>query len=840
MAWSFDGTGAMAVWTMDPLSSAPTALDVRAAISMPDWTPSTAMTLVSQSYMELETGGWASGTGLFAFGIDGSGAGQYLDGTGTLWVYLPNPSGSPYSYGSGSAVPASANDVYCVRFTFSDTANEVKFFYKASSAGNAETDMAADTGWTQLGSTDTHSQSLQASVNPIAVGFDPWGFGYDFNGTFYGASVATTIDGDPVIQALSSEAGSSTTWAAGTGEHWYSADHPLPVIAADLSTNADPWTDATWVNLDSYITAISTDRRASLRQPGQVSAGTATVTVRNETRAFDPAYTAGPFGTWTPGRRLRVRMVHAGTMYGLFEGYVGNIRQTYTADSPHMSFAELDCIDGWGDLHQRDLTDWLYSALDTLNPSYWWRLGEPGKIQRDIVAGADATAAQDIPVVQNPVSARFNPLDQNVDHAVVVLPTGSYFESQNGGYNLFAGISFADGTSQSVSLWFQTSSIPSGSDVEVLYEANGVFRLGISSTGLSFWNGSEVALSSAVYDGSPHNVTITQSGTSLIFYLDGQRRATHTGGMNTRLLLTGTTYIGCPGLVADGVDFKGTMWDVAGWTSTVLSAANVTSIWEAGSGYDGDTSDERIGRILDAVGWPAGWRTLATGKAVCAGQPVMAQASEMLRQVAASEGGLLFVDRDGWVRFRNRYWASEETTGSTSQATFSDDGAAGAVPYQAGGVDWDVEQWLLNNVIVSGAYGSQGKRTDTTVSIKRSLTVSTLLRDNDACARLAGKIIRHRSSALSAVNPWTCRPQGDEWPTLLGLELGDRITFEVSPPGGVGSQVVTPLAVSRISHRISSGAKDWTVTFEGDPVDPTTYLVLGTGTLGAAGGYVLG
>ncbi len=52
--------------------------------------------------------------------------------------------------------------------------------------------------------------------------------------------------------------------------------------------------------------------------------------------------------------------------------------------------------------------------------------------------------------------------------------------------------------------------------------------------------------------------------------------------------------------------------------------------------------------------------------------------------------------------------------------------------------------------------------------------------------------------------------------------------------------MVTPLSVSRISHQIRSGGLDWTVTFEGDPVDPTSYFVLGDSTLGAAGGYVLG
>jgi hypothetical protein len=835
MAWIFDGSGGDAVWTTNPFDGAPTALDVRAAVACTDWTPATAMTVVSQSlYLNDGTGGMLAG-GLFAFGIDGSGGGALTGGSGDLWVYLPVWPTSQYFYGSGSAVPASPGDVYCIRFTFSDSANDVKFWYKATTAGNAETDMAAHTGWTQLGSTDTHSYSLTASGDILLLGKDVWSPDtYHFDGTIYAASAATTIGGSALASAESSEAGTAGTWVSSTGETWYTEDYTgPPPILADIST-ADRWSiSPTWVSVMDLVRSASIRRQATLRQPGSVTAGTAALVVKNADRAFDPAYTSGPFGTWTPGRRIRVRCVHAGVTYGLLEGYIANIRQSYDAGSPRYSDAELEVIDGWGDLNQQDVTDWLYTAIDGLSPDFWWRLGEPGKIQTEVVAGANATSPVSL-LSQN--SASSDEQDQNYQ-LVGVRPTVSYFPTQNGGWAMVAQPSFTDVDDQTVSVWIRTTTLPSGADVATIYDS-AIARLGIASTGLSIWyDGAEIPLNAGVADGNPHHIALVCANGALTVYIDGVRRADDPGGANARLLYAGgPIYIASTGEVANGVDYQGDMWDLAVWTDVALSAANVLAIYNAGTGYVGDRSDARIGRILDAAGWPTGWRSLATGKATCGGQVIVGQASEMLRQVAATEYGLLFIDRDGSLRFRNRFWTAEETTGTTSQATFSDDGAG--ISYQAGGLDWDVEQWFLNNAVVTGVGGASAKRSDTSAAIRRSLNVSTLLQSSADCSALAGKIVRHRSDALTSLRPWVCRPQDTEWATVLALELGDRVTVEITPQG-VGSQMQLAVAVSGISHDINPG-RDWRVTFDGDPIDPTSYLILGTGTLGVAGGYVLG
>lgn len=631
-----------------------------------------------------------------------------------------------------------------------------------------------------------------------------------------------------------------------------------PVVTVEISTDP-PWdTTPTWVDISDRVTAITTRRQASLRQLGQVTAGTADVTVDNTDRAFDPAYTAGPLGTWAPGRRIRIRATHSSTTYGIFDGFIANLPQSYSIDSPRYQEITIPCIDGWADLSQQDLPDPLEAAIDALNPDFWWRLGTPGKIQPATTGGTEMVAGRLIPskwILESGQNAGW--WDQGL-WGPMPWPRVSDFQDQNaGGPEMYARPTFTDGSTQSLSLWFSTTAPATTNQTRILWESGGLetlayepARLGIDddgrlvyrnhnpSTSLSAIDG---PLGPVVTDGKLHHVVVVQNGTTgVTVYLDGQVVASWGSTTAARLFLTGQVCrLGSRGdsAIYGGEDFQGTISDVAVWTSTALTAANVASVYEAGIGWDGDLSDDRLGRVLDAVGWPAAWRTFAVGKAVLGGQMIAGQAGELIRQIAASEGGLVFIDRDGYVRFRNRYWTSEETTAKTSQATFSDDGAGGAIDWRDGGFDWDVELWLLNNVTVAGVNNSWAKATDTTVPTRRHASVSTLLRTDDACSSLARKIVRHRRNALHVARPWAGRPQNTEWPTVLALELGDRVTFEVTPQG-VGSQVAKEMTVSTIRHDIRSGGFDWTVSLEGDPIDPTSYFVLGTSTLN--GTHVLG
>ncbi|WP_405149427.1 hypothetical protein OG589_14485 [Sphaerisporangium sp. NBC_01403] len=99
----------------------------------------------------------------------------------------------------------------------------------------------------------------------------------------------------------------------------------LPVITIEVMFNGVSWTDVTsWGKH-----GIST-RRGSSRVESPIiryEAGTATVTLNNSDRRFDPTNLAGPYvgsgkSQVTPMRPIRIRATWASTTYDIFRGFV--------------------------------------------------------------------------------------------------------------------------------------------------------------------------------------------------------------------------------------------------------------------------------------------------------------------------------------------------------------------------------------------------------------------------------------------------------------------------------------------------------------------------------------
>src|SRR5690606_8686861 len=109
--------------------------------------------------------------------------------------------------------------------------------------------------------------------------------------------------------------------------------------------------------------------------------------------------------------------------------------------------------------------------------------------------------------------------------------------------------------------------------------------------------------------------------------------------------------------------------DDLGTTRIAAHAAAFLAPW------DGDTSGERIGRLLDVAGWPSDLRDLATGYSIIGPATLGDDALPLLKRVEKAEQGRLSISRDGKVTFLDRYYHVTVTEGTTVQATFSDDGS---------------------------------------------------------------------------------------------------------------------------------------------------------------------
>ena len=209
-----------------------------------------------------------------------------------------------------------------------------------------------------------------------------------------------------------------------------------------------------------------------------------------------------------------------------------------------------------------------------------------------------------------------------------------------------------------------------------------------------------------------------------------------------------------------------------------------------------------------------------------------------LRLVEQSERGLVFFDAAGNFRFISR----ETLWTAASVATFSDDGAAGALVYDGAQRSSTVDS-IRNIVTANWADGSVTKRDASSITAfgpqLEALSVPTIASQEPA-SDLAAFVLRTKKDPATLVDRLTAplrRPNGDnEAELLLGLEIGDLVTWERTP-GGVGSQVVKTLLVQGIEHRI--GLDQWTVGLYLSSA-PTSavdapYLTLGDATFGKIG-----
>lgn len=226
---------------------------------------------------------------------------------------------------------------------------------------------------------------------------------------------------------------------------------------------------------------------------------------------------------------------------------------------------------------------------------------------------------------------------------------------------------------------------------------------------------------------------------------------------------------------------------------------------EISAAHDGDTSGQRIGRVLDLdeVGFPAGIRDIDGGLSTFGATTLGENALQYLQRAAASEGGALFISRDGNLTFRQRDHVA------TNRLTLSDDGDAGAIEYEALDQTFGVDT-VKNRIRLAGTTGNIQSATDedsqAAYKIVRTLErLDQMNSDDDEVQRQADFLLQrfHRPEkrfrrATVEANLQTEARQAE----LAQLDLFDRIVVERTPPGG-GDQIVQGAVVEGLTWRLS-------------------------------------
>jgi len=258
--------------------------------------------------------------------------------------------------------------------------------------------------------------------------------------------------------------------------------------------------------------------------------------------------------------------------------------------------------------------------------------------------------------------------------------------------------------------------------------------------------------------------------------------------------------------------------------SDALSRLALAEFPAAGLAVGEEDSGQRVSDVIasNTDFWDAG-TDIATGDSTLAAGTATGNVVQYLNTVARSEGGVLFVGRDGDLVFRNRLFAVTE-----SPVVLSDDGAD--VAYE--GLVRQTSGESLRTVAFGERNGTRRERESTLGLLRfgfRALDLGELLllTDDDVDERLDFELAL-RSVPNPTVREVRVSQERAQATSVLGLELGDPIEVEFTPPGV--SAITEEGIVLNLRHDFTVGA-GWRTTIGMRPAELSGFLILGSGRL---------
>lgn len=609
----------------------------------------------------------------------------------------------------------------------------------------------------------------------------------------------------------------------------------MPTTTLEVAFTTDPGATPTWTDVTAYLKNFKVHRgrpdEKAAYSPGQVE-----IVLANEDRRFDSQYAAGPYyPNVVPMRRIRIRAVYSAVTYDIFNGYVTNWQQQYSP--PQDAECVLEATDAFKVLANTTLLSSAYAEeVDTDSPTLWFRLGDTAaaNVAVDQIAGVRQLSPLGSP------SFGASSLAINDPDGAVAFPTGNdglqgvfpegtfpfttagtieflYRKNSGSGNDQLMAIAALGSTISGVQS--DTSGTAGGANFQLLNNAGGTFTVGTAG-GL-------------INDLATHHIMLTwAAGSPIKIYVDGVDRTAaavnFTGSManTTDKWIAFLNRVDYPPIVVTGG--VGTYDELAVYTSQV-SAARATAHYNAGiTAWRGDRSGARIGRILDAVGWPAADRSIDTGLAVLQSATLGTTVLDALQRIEETEQGRLFVTADGKVRFIARD-SMLKTPYTTSQATFGDSGSElefGDLTYD------DSDNSIVNEAQVSRNNGVVQIVRDTTSQtryLRRTLVLSGLEHQDDSTSRdLANWVVQHYKDPFRRATGLRLEPSaGNEathFPQVLGRELADRVTVKRIPQN-LGAAINQDVNIEGIGHTVS--ADQWVTTWDLSPAEAQVYWILG-------------
>jgi len=606
-----------------------------------------------------------------------------------------------------------------------------------------------------------------------------------------------------------------------------------PTVVVEFAFGSAPFATPSWTAADDdglTVESIEIERGRS-SEFDDFPAGKCSVVFKDSNRILDPSNTSGPYyGDLLPRVPMRVVATVGVTDYVRFYGFVdgwplqnargmATVRITATDASKILSGVILPSV---------------YSTVVVADaPVGYWRLGATtGEVAADSSGNANDGTYQGI-------------LERGAGAVVPYSTDGSMKSVANDtGFVLLPETARVDTKPITVEMWVQTDTrrplepfaarktLYIQPQYELSREGFGVYLGGDSATDQFIsilyvgpvYN-TEITYAIDVNDGAPHFVTVIVQDAGFVGFplvlVDGAVAPVRATASPAGIAANLTPYPFIGGGTSDP-EWVGRQDEVALYDYEP-TLAQIEERYQAGiAPWDGDSTGDRITRILDLIGWPAGLRSIDNGEfSVGPAQIEGRTAWDYLRSVAESEQGRLFFAADGTLTFHERGRYFTEATETTSQFTFSDDGAGDGLH---AGLNFTLDdRWIINGATVAREGGETQTAVDATSQttygpIEKSMSGLVLQHDRNARQLAEYLVFRYKDPQVRAEG-WSLQPEldGADWDDIFGLEIGHLVTLECTPIN-VGSQIVMAQHLERIHDAITPSS--WTVEFNGSPQDP--------------------
>lgn len=586
---------------------------------------------------------------------------------------------------------------------------------------------------------------------------------------------------------------------------------PIPKI--EIETFAGIWLD-----YSQWFRSAKT-KRGRRRAIDKVNAGTMIASFANEARTFDPEHA----GTLVrPGQRIRLTADYLGFNWPIWAGTVDRITQAY--EPPRKATAVLECSDALATLDRTRLESTYEASMKPIVKRVWYRFGEglgaaqavdrSGNERHGFYGGTPALETAPLMFVTDDTAVKFS-TGVNADY--VVMPAGTTPTTLPFSINFLINMP-----------------VPAAAFTPIMYS-------GRYPDGLTVWmdnlgrinvrqmqGGVTVAYSrtSTAFSGNTYQLSIQFVAGLPIAIFD------HTGTDWTDYASDIGVATAIPVLDAYVFGYTtGGTFDEFFVVDYAFTAAEMAEINFGGNGWFPDGFVNRLGRVLDSIGWPTADAIYMIDDEttfIIPGDLDGVSALEHIREVLDSIEGQLFIQADGKLRFLGRF--QRDANGyATSRATFGD--IPGELRYV--GMDgYSLDTELVTNIVRREGFSTTttaidqpsidkyGPRDNTPVAQVRSLLLDPLPLDYD----LAKYRLAHFKEAIAIVGDLVIEPRGDPanlWSQVLQREISERITLRRRPQN-VGAVIEKEMIIEGIEHTIAP--KKWTVTWHIDAINALRFF----------------